>query len=136
VSLFDTNRHVDGPRYVIADIEPAVFLGNPYDVERARLEIRFWYPQGVDYEYYQISWIEPTRDLMLGFHQDGGHPELGRCHVQLDHESTTVDRAAISVDDSHPLAVLDTRIEQFADTIAAIQWQDEPPSLSKWPPDR
>ena len=124
------------PRYVIADVDPAAFLGNSHDVDTGRIEIRFWYPQGVDYEYYQINWIEPTRDLMLGFHQDGDHPELGRCHVQLDHEAATVGRHAAAFDDSHPLAVLDTRLQQLPEAIAVIQWQDGCPSLSNWPPDR
>jgi hypothetical protein len=56
------------PRTVVADVEPTAFLGVEYDVETARLEVRFWYPNGVDDEYYRCNWIEPTRDLMLGVH--------------------------------------------------------------------
>jgi hypothetical protein len=25
---------------------------------------------------------------MLGFHQDADHPDLGPCHIQLNHEDT------------------------------------------------
>jgi len=63
------------PRYVIADVDPTTFLSDSYNAETARLEIRFWYPAGVDHEYYRINWVEPERNLMLGFHQDADHPE-------------------------------------------------------------
>lgn len=65
------------PQYVVADIDPAVFLGDSYDTETVRLEIRFWYPANVEHAYYRINWIEPDRSMMFGFHQDASHPELG-----------------------------------------------------------
>jgi len=69
------------PRYVIADVDPTTFLSDSYNAATARLEIRFWYPAGVDHEYYRINWVEPDRHLMLGFHQDADHPDLGPCHI-------------------------------------------------------
>lgn len=121
------------PRYVLADIEPAVFLGESYDGDTTRLEIRFWYPQGVGYEYYQINWIEPSRELMLGFHRDGDHPDLGRCHIQLDHTESTVNRHGATFYNRHPIAVLEERLQQLPAALAAIQWQNGHPSLPKWP---
>ncbi|SEP15488.1 hypothetical protein SAMN04487948_11734 [Halogranum amylolyticum] len=120
------------PRYVFADIDTESFLNQSYDVENARLEIRFWYPIGVDYEYYRINWIEPTRNLMLGFHQDADHPELGPCHIQLNYEDTAVERHAAASLDAHPLAALDKRLQQLPSALETIRWQDGRPSLPEW----
>lgn len=117
------------PRYVVADIDPSMFLGNSYAVERAGLEHRFWYPAGVDHEYYRINWVEPDRNLMLGFHQDADHPDLGPCHIQLDYQDAQVDRFAAAFLDAHPLSVLDDRLQQLPSALASIRWDDEQPSL-------
>ncbi|WP_266083075.1 hypothetical protein [Haladaptatus caseinilyticus] len=121
------------PRYVIADIDTAVFLGESYEVENARLELRFWYPVGVDHEYYRINWIEPPRNLMVGFHQDADHPDLGPCHIQLNFEETAVDRYEAAFLDAHPLTVLDNRLQQLPTALESIHWQDGQPSLPDWP---
>jgi hypothetical protein len=121
------------PRYVVADISPVTFLGESYDIENARLEVRFWYPAGVNHEYYRINWIEPERNLMLGFHQDADHQNLGPCHIQLDYDETSVDRYAATFLDEHPLAVLEERLQQFPTALAAIRWGDATPSLPTWP---
>lgn len=121
------------PRYVIADAAPTTFLGGPYDAEHARLEIRFWYPASVEYEYYRINWVEPERNVMLGFHRDADHPDLGHCHIQLDHEDTPIDRHGVTFLDVHPLSVLDERLQQFQSALEAIHWEDGSPSLPTWP---
>ena len=121
------------PRDVIADVEPTTFLSNSYDAATARLEIRFWYPAGVDREYYRINWVEPEQNLMLGFHQDADHPNLGPCHIQLNHEDTPVNRHSATFLDVHPLAVLDDRLQQFPVAVEAIRWEKGTPSLSTWP---
>lgn len=121
------------PRYVIADVDPTTFLGTPYDVENARLEIRFWYPARVDHEYYRINWVEPDRNLMLGFHQDADHQDLGSCHIQLNYEDTSVDRHDVTFLDAHPLAVLDDRLQQLPSAIDSITWENGTPSLPPWP---
>ncbi|MFC6733972.1 MULTISPECIES: hypothetical protein [unclassified Haladaptatus] len=105
------------------------FLGKTYPIENAQLEIRFWYPPGGDHEYYRINWVEPERNLMLGFHQDADHPELGECHVQLEYENIEVDRYEVEFIDAHPLAVLDQRLQQFPVALEAIQWQGGKPLL-------
>lgn len=117
------------PRYVVADVETLTFLDTSYEVETARLEVRYWYPEGVDYEYYRLNWVEPTRDLMVGFHRDAGHAELGPCHVQLDYDENPVDRQPADVLDVHPLAVLDERLQQLPTVLDAVRWQDGQPSL-------
>jgi hypothetical protein len=121
------------PRDVVADISPVTFLGESYDVEDARLEVRFWYPAGVNHEYYRINWIEPERNLMLGFHQDADHQGLGTCHIQLDYDGTTVDRYGTTFLDEHPLAVLEERLQQFPSALAAVRWEAGIPSLPTWP---
>ncbi|MGQ3330804.1 hypothetical protein [Halorubrum sp. FL23] len=120
------------PRYVIAGVDPTTFLGNSYDAEAVRLEIRFWYPAGIDNEYYRINWVEPDRNLMIGFHQDADHPDLGPCHIQLNHEDTPVDRYGVAFLDAHPLAVLDDRLQQFTTAVEAIRWKNGTPSLPTW----
>jgi hypothetical protein len=119
------------PRTVVANIDPTAFLGSDYDVETARLETRFWYPEGVDYEYYHLNWVEPTRDLMLGYHQDADHPDIGRCHLQLDFEGETVDRQSAAFLDAHPLAVLEQRLQQLPSILGRLSWEADRPSLAR-----
>ena len=121
------------PRYVIADIDPTTFLSYPYDAATARLEVRFWYPAGVNREYYRISLVEPERNLMLGLHQDADHPDLGSCRIQLNHEDTPVDRHEATFLDAHPLAVLDDRLRKFPTAVKAIRWETGTPALPTWP---
>ncbi|MFA9518636.1 hypothetical protein ACERIT_15725 [Halopenitus sp. H-Gu1] len=121
------------PRYVIADIDTALFVGGSSDAERARLELRFWYPAGVEYVYYRFNWIEPERNLMFGFHQDSDHQDFGPCHVQVNYEETPVDRYEATFLDMHPLSVLDDRLQQLPTALAAIRWEDGKPSLPTWP---
>ncbi len=121
------------PRYVLADVKTAVFFGDSYDPGTARLEIRFWYPRDVDYAFYRLNWIEPERDLMLGFHRDADHSDLGPCHVQVDYEGTTVDRHAADFLDVHPLSVLEDRLTQLPVVLSAVRWEDNQPSLPESP---
>ena len=118
---------------MIADVATTTFLGTPYDVANARLEIRFWYPAGVDHEYYRINWIEPERNLMLGFHQDADHPDLGPCHVQLTYEDAPIDRHGATALDVHPLSALDDRLQQLPLAVDSIRWDGDAPALPQWP---
>ena len=111
------------------DVDTAAFLQTDYEVDTARLEIRFWSPPSIDYEYYRINWVEPVRDLMLGFHQDADHPSLGPCHLQLDYQDSTVDRQQATFLDAHPLAVLEERLQQLPSVLESVQWREERPSL-------
>jgi len=70
---------------------------------------------------------------MLGFHQDADHPDLGSCHIQLNHEDKPVDRHEATFLDAHPLAVLDDRLQQFPAAIGVIRWENGTPSVSTWP---
>lgn len=121
------------PRCVITDIASTTFLGESCDVKSVRLEVRFWYPAGVNHEYYRINWIEPAQNLMLGVHQDADHSDLGPCHIQLNYEDTPVDRYEATFLDIHPRSVLDERLQQLPTALATIRRGDGKPSLPKWP---
>lgn len=120
------------PRFVVADIDTTTFLGASYAVERARLELRFRYPADVEHEFYRVNWVEPTRDLAVGIHQDGDHPDLGPCHLQLEYGGTPIERHEATFIDAHPLAVLDERLQQLPTVLASIRWRDGKPSLAEW----
>lgn len=120
------------PRYVIADIDPVPFVGQSAEAESARVELRFWYPAGVENEYYRIDCVDPTRNLVLGFHQDADHHHLGPCHIQLNYTDTPVDRHEAAFLDAHPLSVLEERLQQLPTAVAAIRWEDGTPSLPEW----
>lgn len=67
---------------------------------------------------------------MLDFHQDADYPDLGPCHIQLNHKDTPVDRYSAMFLDAHPLAVLDTRVQQLPSAVESIYWENETPLLS------
>jgi len=120
------------PRTVITDVEPATFMGDVPISEPARLTVQFWYPVDVDYEYYRLNWVVPDRCLQIGFHQDADHPDLGRCHLQLDHEEMSVERHPVAFLDAHPLAVLERRLRQLPAVLDAPRWDSGAPSLGQW----
>lgn len=70
---------------------------------------------------------------MVGFHQDANPPDLGPCHLQLNHNEVPVDRHETRFIDDHPLAVLDERLSQFPAVLTAIVWHDDEPVLTDWP---
>ncbi|WP_226011343.1 hypothetical protein [Halomicrobium salinisoli] len=117
------------PRTVTARVEPAAFLGRAYPVDEAALEVTFSYPQSVDYEYYVVQWSEPGRDFGVGWHQDEDHPELGECHVQIDHAGTTAQRSSAAFVNEHPLEVLETRLDQLRALLPQIDWSGDAPRL-------
>lgn len=124
------------PRCVIADVDTTTFLGTQYPVDETRLESRFWYPAAVGYAFYRLNWIEPSRKLCVGVHRDADHPDLGPCHVQLDHDGETVDREPAQLLDRHPLAILETRLGQLPELLAAIAWRGGEPRSIVWHADR
>jgi hypothetical protein len=66
---------------------------------------------------------------MVGWHQDGTHMDLGECHLQLDYEGETVQRAEAEFIDAHPLNVFDRRIGDMVDVLDALTWEDSIPAL-------
>jgi len=116
---------------VRATITPEKFLGTSYPAEEAELQVSFDFPADAAYEYYSIRWVESARDLMLGWHQDETHMDLGECHFQIDYQGETVQRESAAFLDVHPLNVFDRRIDDLVDILDVIDWDDDIPSVSK-----
>lgn len=116
-------------RFVRATVDPATFLGREYATDEAMLEVRFWNLGGQGDDCYRINWVESSHNLMMGFHRDEDHPELGACHIQLDHSNRTIDRREVTHLDAHPLDVFDSRLQQLPDALARIEWCDGIPRL-------
>jgi len=117
------------PRTVEARVEPDAFLGQRYAVDDAKLAVTFSSPRSVSYEYYVIEWSEAEREFGMGWHQDEDHPDLGECHVQIDHAGTTIHRSSATFVDEHPLAVLEARLGQFRAVLPEVAWEDGEPTL-------
>lgn len=116
---------------VRATIVPSTFLGTPYPVDEAELQVTFDFPQTHSYDFYRIQWVESDRDLMVGWHQNETHTELGECHFQIDHQGDTVRRVEAAFLDAHPLNVFDRRLDDLVDVLDALTWDDGTPSLPK-----
>ena len=114
---------------VRATIAPERFLGASYPVGEAELQVTFDFPQTYSYDFYRIQWVEPARDLMVGWHQDETHTELGECHFQIDYRGETTQRSEAALLDAHPLNVLDRRLDDLVDALDALTWDGGTPSL-------
>lgn len=114
---------------VRATINPELFLGTSYPVETAELQVSFDFPSDYEYDLYTIQWVESERDLMLGWHQDATHMDLGKCHFQLDYRGKTVQRAGVSYIDAHPLNVFDQRVGDLVGVLEAMGWGDDVPRV-------
>lgn len=101
---------------------PRLFLDDEtYPVGTARIEVGFDLGGGGDHDHYWINWIEPDRDVLLGWHQDDDHPDLGSVHVQVSQGGEPVAHAAATFVDAHPMAVLETRIQQVGDSLTLVE---------------
>jgi hypothetical protein len=98
-------------------------------VDEAELQVSFDVPKTHPYDFYAIQWIESDRDLMLGWHQDETHMDLGECHLQIDHQGETVQRETAEFLDAHPLNVFDRRIDDLVDILDVVTWEDGVPHL-------
>jgi hypothetical protein len=114
---------------VHARIDASTFLGTQYPIDAAELQVSFDFLSTHDYDFYKIQWVEPERQLMLGWHQDETHMNLGECHFQVDFEGTKVQRDSASYLDIHPLNVFDQRVNQLGAILDALMWTDGRPSV-------
>lgn len=114
---------------VRATIAPSVFLKTSSPVDEAELQVSFDFPQTHSYDFYQIQWVEPNRDLMVGWHQDETHTDLRECHFQIDYQAETVQREGADFLDSHPLNVFERRINDLVDVLEALTWENEIPHV-------
>lgn len=117
-----------GPYRVVAETDPRQFFGDDaYPVTAARLEIGFQRQTPTAHECYWINWIEPDHRLLVGWHQDDTHDELGPVHLQVNDGETPVVREPAQFIDSHPQDVLEGRLSALGDTVRAITWEDGRP---------
>lgn len=114
---------------VQATVTPDAFLHTAYPAGEAELQVSFDFPQTHPYDFYAIQWAEPNRGLMVGWHQDETHVDLGECHFQIDYRGETVQRSAAEFLDVHPLNVLGRRHDDLVAVLAALAWEDGVPTL-------
>jgi len=117
-----------GPYRVVADVNPRQFLeDDKYPVTTARVEIGFQLQTGVPHEYYWFNWIEPERSLLVGWHQDDTHDDLGPVHLQVNDGKTPVEHQQAQFIDSHPLDVVEQRRNSLRDLVFAVEWEQGRP---------
>jgi len=116
---------------VRATVDAPTFVGEPYAVDEAELQVGFELPPNREYDHYRIQWVERARELMVGWHQDPTHPSLGECHFQLDYRGETVQRDEATFLDAHPLNVFDRRTDHLGAVLDAMEWDDDRPFVPK-----
>lgn len=117
-----------GAYRVVGNVNPQQFLGNDeYPVTAARVEIGFQLRTSDPYEYYWINWIETDRNLLVGWHQDDTHDDLGPAHLQVNDGSTVVAHEQAQFIDTHPLDVVEQRFKSLQEAILAVEWEEERP---------
>jgi hypothetical protein len=117
-----------GSYRVVGDVNPRQFLdADEYPVTTARIEIGFQLRTSDPYEYYWINWVEPERSLLVGWHQDDTHDELGPVHLQVNESSAAVAHHAAQFVDAHPLAVVERRLDSLSDAVFAVEWEQGRP---------
>lgn len=126
VQLRVATHREPGPYRVVAETDPQQWLETTaYPVQAGRLEVGFNVETGTEYDHYWINWIEPERQLLLGWHQDHDHPDLGPVHLQLAHGDAVIDREPAEFIDDHPLAVFELRLGQLPLAVDDIEWEDD-----------
>ncbi len=123
-----TEPREPGQYRVVGVTNPQHYVENStYPVTEARIEVGFRLETGTSYEFFWINWIEPTRNVVIGWHQDGTHDDLGPVHLQVSEGKTVVDHKSAEFIDAHPLAVLDRRLETLEPTVESVVWEDDQP---------
>jgi hypothetical protein len=132
-SFDDVRRRRAGPREagayrVVADVNPRQFLDDPeYAVPGARVEIGFQLQTRDPHEHYWFNWLEPDRRLLIGWHQDDTHDDLGPVHLQVNDGATPVAHEPAQFVDAHPLDVVERRLHSLPDTVLAVEWEQGRP---------
>jgi hypothetical protein len=117
-----------GPYRVVGELDPRQFLDDDaYPVTTARVEIGFQLQTGEPYEYYWFNWVEPERSLLVGWHQDDTHDDLGPAHLQVNDGATAVVHKRAGFIDSHPLDVVERRLDSLPDVVLAVEWEEGRP---------
>jgi hypothetical protein len=114
---------------VRATVTTETFLTTEYPVDEAEVQVSFDFPKSHSYDFYVIQWIDADRNLMVGWHQDGTHPDLGECHFQIDYGGETVQQSTADFLDHHPINVLDRRLNDLAGVLDVLTWNDDIPMV-------
>ena len=114
---------------VRAAVNPSAFVGATYATDVAELHVSFDFPPNRSHDFYKIQWVEPERELMIGWHQDETHRDLGECHFQIDHRDETIQRDAAVFLDTHPLNVFDQRTDHLVEVLDALTWENGVPTF-------
>lgn len=108
-----------GPYRVVADTRRGQFVDPTWSDRTARLEIGFRLPTESTHEHYWINWIEPDREVLVAWHQDRGHADLGPDHLQVEGPDVNVRHESAVFLDEHPMAVVEARLDQLSSTLEA-----------------
>lgn len=120
--------HEAGPYRVVGEIDPRQYLGDAeYPTTAARVEIGFQLGMVDPDEHYWINWLEPDRRLLVAWHQDDTHAELGPVHLQVTDGSQAVTHHPAPFIDVHPLDVVARRLAHLPDAVGAVEWEDGRP---------
>lgn len=114
---------------VRATVDAPTFLDGSHPVDEAELQVSFDLSPEREYDHYKIQWVEFERELMVGWHQDRTHADLGECHFQIDYHGETVQREESAFLDAHPLNVFDRRTDHLVAVLDSLSWQDEVPTV-------
>lgn len=109
------------PHEVIAEIDPAAFLGRDYSAEEARLRVEF--DLSGDRPHYWIQWWEPEHTRSIGWHADETESQLGPTHVQIEDSDGTIRRkSAQHESDEHPYRSFERRLAELPEKIEELGW--------------
>lgn len=129
VTVRKAERREPGPYRVVGSTNPRQYFGNvSYPVSDGRIEVGFKLATEEEDEWYWVNWIEPARNLLIGWHRDGTHADLGPVHLQLTWDGSVIEHRSATYIDAHPLDVLEQRLEELESTIASVTWEEDQPT--------
>lgn len=109
------------PHEVVAEIDPAAFLGREYTADEARLRVEF--DLSGDRPHYWIQWWEPGEGRSIGWHADETEPALGPAHVQIEFPDGSIRRDSTEcVEDEHPYRTFERRLAELPERIDELGW--------------
>jgi hypothetical protein len=107
---------------VVAEVDPAVFLGRSYSVSEAKLRVEF--DLAGERPHYWIQWWEPKTGRGIGWHADDTEPEYGLAHFQVERADGTSERRAVTYPvDDHPYRAFERCLSSIDDELHALGWE-------------
>jgi hypothetical protein len=124
-----TSARDPGAYRVVAGTDPESFLDvSSYPTSDARIEVGFDLAVSDSDEHYWFNWLEPTRGLLVGWHRDATHEDLGPVHLQVNDGGESVVHEPATFFDAHPLAVVERRLATLPTVVRAVEWADGRPT--------